>query len=266
MKVTKVVWITGGGSGLGRGMALEYAKKGAVVAVSGRRVDRLQQVCQEIERLGATGLAVPCDVLDAESIEAAAATVIDRAGGIDIVIANAGTAISGGVRTLSAADWDLQLGVNVSGVALTIRAALPSVLERNGQLVLISSVAAVVPMMGSAAYQASKAAVSAMGQSLRVELVGSNVTVTTIHPGFVESEIGRVDKAGHFNEQRVDRRPSKLMWRIEPAARVMVRAIERKKSSFVFTGHGLLASFIGRHFPNFMVWIMKLVAKRMRAI
>ena len=248
----KVVWITGGGSGIGRSLALAFAREGAKVAVSGRREDRLASVADEIEQLGGEALAVPCNVTDEGSIEEAVARVIEAFGQLDVAVANAGFALAGKVEKLSAADWRRQLDVNVVGLAITARHAIPHLKDTGGRLALVGSVSSMLVAPGLAAYSASKYAVRAIGQSLAVELHGSGVSCTTIFPGFVESEIDQVTNDGVFDPTREDRRPKKLMWTSERAAKVMLDAIATRKREFTFTGHGKLAAFVGKHWPGLM--------------
>jgi NAD(P)-dependent dehydrogenase (short-subunit alcohol dehydrogenase family) len=246
----KVVWITGGGSGIGRALALEFAKEGAVVAVSGRREDRLQAVVDEIESAGGKGLAMRCDVTDEASVAEAVQKIVRTLGGLDVAVANAGFSVAGRVEKLSAADWRRQLDVNVIGVAMTARYSIPHLRERKGRLVLIGSVASMMSTPGMGAYSASKYAVRAIGQALAAELHGSGVSCTTIHPGYIESEIAQVDNQGRFDPQREDRRPKNLLWPADRAARVMIDAIAKRKREYTFTGHGKLGAFAGRHMPG----------------
>ena len=248
----KVVWITGGGSGIGHALAVQFAKEGASVAVSGRREDRLLEVVEEIKAAGGKGLAVRCDVTDEASVAEAVQKVVRAFGGLDVAVANAGFAVAGRVEKLSAADWRRQLDVNVIGAAMTARYALPHLRERKGRLALVGSVSAMMPSPRFGAYTASKYAVRAIGQTLSAELHGSGVSCTTLHPGYIESEIGQVDNQGRFDAARKDKRPKKLMWPAERAARVMVDAIAKRKREVVFTGHGKLGAFAGRHMPGLL--------------
>ena len=262
----QVVWITGGGSGLGRAMALEFARQGARVAVSGRRLDRLEEVVGLIEAVGPAkkGLAVACDVTSEDEVEAALQTVHDTLGRIDVVVANAGYAVSGRIESLSTEDWRRQFEVNVLGLVTTVRCALPHLRRTRGRIALIASVAAFIPGPGSGAYSASKAAVRSIGETLSAELGGTGVTCTTIHPGFVESEIAQVDNSGQHHPDREDRRPAALMWPADRAARVMIKAIHQRKQEFVFTGHGRFAAFLGQHMPGLTTRIMTLGEARKR--
>ncbi len=245
-----VVWITGGGSGIGRACALALARDGASVAVSGRRIDRLGAVVAEIEAAGGRGQAVQCDVTDEEQIAAATGAVVDRFGKLDVLLANAGYSVAGRVEKLSAEEWRRQLEVNVIGPALCARQALPALRRSRGRIGLVGSVAAFIHAPKLAAYNASKAAVRALGQTLSIELAGSGVSCTTVHPGFVESEIAQVDNAGRHDPTRADKRPKQLMWRAEDAAEVIVAALYRRKREVVFTAHGKLGAFIGQHMPS----------------
>jgi len=251
----KVVWITGGGSGLGKAMALEFSLRGYFVVISGRRANVLQEVQ---DALGASVMAVPCDVLDEHSVLGAVQTIIEARGRLDVVVANAGYAANGNVVDVSAEDWTRQLGVNVVGAATTVRLAYPHLLKTKGRIGLIASVASQVNSPGNGAYNASKAALRAMGLTLAMECHNDGVSCTTIHPGFVESEIGQVDNEGVFHAEWEDRRPASLMWPADKAARVMVRAIERRKLEYVFTGHGKIGAWLGRHVP----WLVHFLVTR----
>lgn len=248
----QVAWVTGGGSGIGRALALALAKDGADVAISGRRADRLEAVAAEIEALGRRALCLTCDVTDDARMSEAADSIVGTLGSLDVAIANAGFSVAGPIETTSAEEWRRQLDVNVVGVAITARHALPYLRESKGRFALVGSVAAFVPVAKNGAYCASKAAVRALGQVLSIELAGSGVSCTELHPGFVESEIGQVDNAGVFHEERKDPRPRNLMWSADDAAETMLDAVWRRKREHVFTTHGKVGAFLGQHFPGLM--------------
>jgi NAD(P)-dependent dehydrogenase (short-subunit alcohol dehydrogenase family) len=248
----RVAVITGGGSGIGRALALTLGRQGASVAVSGRRPDRLSQVVAELEDAGATGLSVPCDVTQPGEVQRAVAAVVEAFGGLDVAVANAGFGVMGRIEDLSLEAWRRQLETNVFGLIATVGAALPELRQRRGRLVLMGSVAAYVTAPGIGAYCASKYAVRAIGETLAMELAGTGVSCTTVHPGFVESEIGQVDNRGVFDPRRTDPRPHRLLWKADDAARVIADAVYRRKRQYVFTAHGKLISFIGRHAPGLL--------------
>lgn len=258
----QVVWITGASSGLGWALALEFARQGAHLALSARRVDRLETLVREIEALGRKAVAIACDVTDEAAVRGAVDQLVAHFGKLDIAVANAGFGVSGRIERLDAGAWRRQFDTNVVGLAMTARYALPQLRESHGRLVLIGSVSALLPGPGNGAYAASKAAVRSIGETLSVECAGSGVSVTTIHPGFVESDIARVDNQGHFDPNRADKRPAKLMWPADRAARVMLRAIARREREYVFTGHGKLGAFAGQHFPGLVHFALGLSARR----
>jgi NADP-dependent 3-hydroxy acid dehydrogenase YdfG len=246
----RVAWVTGGGSGIGRAIAVELARRGMDVAISGRREDKLREVAREVHALGRKGLAVPCDVTDEDAVFSACAKVVDVFGHVDVCVANAGYSVAGRFESVTAAEWRRQLDVNVVGLASTVRAALPSLRATSGRVVLIGSVSGMVAVPGTVAYTASKYAVRAIGQVLAIELHGTGVTCTTIHPGFVESEIAQVDNEGRFDPSRTDKRPSRLMWSADRAAKTCVDAIAKREREVVFTGHGKVGAFLGQHLPG----------------
>jgi NAD(P)-dependent dehydrogenase (short-subunit alcohol dehydrogenase family) len=246
----QIVWITGASSGIGRELALAFADQGADVAVSARREDRLAEVVAEIESRGRRGLAVACDVADEDQVQAAVSEVVETFGALDVAVANAGFGVAGTIEDLDAAAWRRQLDVNVVGLAITARHALPHLRDRGGRVALVGSASSMIPLPGNGAYSASKAGVRMIGQTLSMELHGSGVSCTTLHPGFVESDIARVDNQGVYHPEREDRRPQKLMWPTDKAARVMVKAIHKRRREYVFTGHGKVGGFLGRHWPG----------------
>ena len=246
----QTAWITGGGTGIGRALAVRLAAEGAKIAVSGRREERLQEVVETIRASGGTAIAVPMDVTDEQAVKAAAEAVHNHWQRIDLVIANAGFAVTGKVERLRADDWRRQFDTNVVGLAITARYALPYLRKTKGRLGLVGSVAGLIVAPGISAYTASKHAVRAIGQTLSIELIGSGVSCTLLEPGFVESEIGQVNNQGEYESEREDVRPQHLMWTAERAAASMVRALYVRKREHVFTVHGRVLAFLGQHFPG----------------
>jgi NAD(P)-dependent dehydrogenase (short-subunit alcohol dehydrogenase family) len=247
-----IVWITGASSGLGREMALEFSRHGASVAVTARRMDLLEQLVTEIESGGGKAKAFFCDVMEEKNIEDCVREIIAHFGKLDVAIANAGGGVVGKIENLTEADWQRQLNLNVTSLALTVKYSLPHLRQTKGRVVLLGSIAGFVPNPMVGAYGASKAAVHNIGETLQVELLGSGVSCTTIHPGFIDSNITRIDNEGNFHAEWKDPRPANLMWPTDKAAKVMVKAIAKRKKVYVFTGHGKLAVFLGKYFPSLM--------------
>jgi short-subunit dehydrogenase len=248
----KVVWITGASSGIGRDMAREFAREGAKLVVSARRQDRLQELQDELAKeFDAECHLAPCDVTDEAQVKAAVAAAVERFGGLDVAVANAGFGVAGRIERLEVADWRRQLDVNVIGAVATIRYALPEIKKTRGRMALVASVAGHIASPRSGAYNASKYALRAIGQVLSMEMAmsGTGVTCTTLCPGYVDSEIHQIDNSGVLHEGR-SQKPNKLSWTSQKAARVMVRAIHARKREYVFTAHGVVGAWLGRHFPG----------------
>lgn len=251
-----VVWITGASSGIGRAMAFEWARSGWKVVLSARRKDLLDEAAAGIRNMGGEALVVPADIMDEKSIEDAVQQIITTWGRLDVAVANAGFGVFGSIEKLTAKDWNRQLQGNVTGLALTVKYALPYLKINRGRIGLIGSVAAYLPNPSVGAYGASKAAVHSIGLTLQVELMGTGVSCTTIHPGFVVSEIARIDNEGVWHPERPDPRPAKLMWPTEKAAKVMVNAIIRRKRNYIFTTHGRVIVWLQRWLPGLMRTIL----------
>lgn len=251
----QVVWITGASAGIGREMARQFADEGADVAVSARREELLAEIVKEIESRGRRGLAVTCDVTDEPAIALAARAVVEHFGRMDVAVANAGFGVIGPIEELSAEEWRRQFDVNVVGLAVTCKHALPYLRRTRGRMVLMGSAASMVTRVNAGPYSASKAAVRSIGQTLAMELHGSGVSSITLHPGFVESDIARTDNRGVFHADASDPRPAGLMWPTEKAVHVMLNAIQRRRREYVFTGHGRIFGFIGRHWPALLHFI-----------
>ncbi|WPO76848.1 SDR family NAD(P)-dependent oxidoreductase [Flavobacterium sp. KACC 22761] len=247
-----IVWLTGASSGIGKSMALEWARLGYKVVLSSRRKELLDKVADQIRHSGGEALVIPCDIMEEASIENAVQQIIKVWGRLDVVVANAGFGVFGSIEKLTAKDWNRQLQGNVTGLALTVKYALPHLKKNKGRIGLVGSVAAYLPNPNVGAYGASKAAVNSIGQTLQVELKGTGVSCTTMHPGFVVSEIARIDNDGVWHPDEPDPRPSNLMWPTDKAAKVMVKAILKRKRNYIFTGHGKLAVWLQRWFPGLM--------------
>lgn len=254
----QIIWITGASSGIGLHLAKAFAKEGAIVAASARRMELLEKLVEEIQQEGGKAQAFFCDVMEEQSIEKCLQDIIQAFGKLDGCVANAGGGVMGKVEKLSAGEWDRQLRLNVTGLALTVKYALPELRKTRGRLVLIGSIAAFVPNPNLGAYGASKAAVQNIGETLQSELLGSGVSCTTIHPGFVESNITRIDNEGNFHPDYKDPRPANLIWPTDKAAKVMLKAIRKRKKMVVITRHGKVMYAISRLIPSVL---RKMMAK-----
>lgn len=246
----KAVFITGGSSGIGAELGMAFAHEGAKVALTARRADKLEDVCKQITDAGGTAIALTADVTDRASIDEAVAKTIDAFGGIDVVVANAGFSVVGAMTRLTADDFRRQFDTNVFGVVDTFYATIDHLRAAKGRFAVVSSLAgrAIVPR--TPVYNASKHAVNGLCETMYHELDDLGVSCTLISPGFVETEIHKVDNKGVFREDRKIVAPKALLMPADRAARIMVNAIYKRKPEVVVTNHAKIGMFIARHFPR----------------
>jgi NAD(P)-dependent dehydrogenase (short-subunit alcohol dehydrogenase family) len=182
----KVVLITGAARGIGAGLAERLAARGAKLALVGLEAEEQQKVAGKI---GANAHSWDADVTDWAALEKATAGVVERFGGIDLVIANAGIATAGFVRSVDPAAFEQVIEVDLLGVWRTFRVTLPHVIERKGYLLAISSLAAITHAPGMANYAAAKAGVEAFSNSLRAEVAHLGVKVGVAHPTWIRTDL-----------------------------------------------------------------------------
>jgi NADP-dependent 3-hydroxy acid dehydrogenase YdfG/uncharacterized protein YndB with AHSA1/START domain len=232
-----VVWVVGASSGIGAETARELLRRGASVAVSARREERLQEVAQ------GSMLAVGVDVTDAVSVARAAATVQDALGPIDLIVYSAGYWKQMDATEWDTAEFDRHLQVNLAGLSNTLAAVLPPMLERRrGAIAGISSVAGYRGLAGSGGYGATKAGQLNLLESLRVQLAPLGIRVTTITPGFVRTDL----TAGN-------RFPMPFIIDAAEAATAICDGLERDRTEIVFPLPMALLMKAARHVPP-RVW------------
>jgi 3-oxoacyl-[acyl-carrier protein] reductase len=186
----KVAIITGGGTGIGHGVALALAQEGAKVIVCGRRRDRIESAAREIEQSGGECLAVQADVSVPADVERLVKTVMEKFGQIDVLVNNAGIVNDGQTHNISIKDWDAVMATNIRGPFLLTRAVLPIMREqRSGHILNISSESGLNYYMGDAAYGLSKHALNDFSEYIQRENQDFNIRVNTICPGMVVTEM-----------------------------------------------------------------------------
>ncbi|HKR00731.1 MAG TPA: SDR family NAD(P)-dependent oxidoreductase [Pyrinomonadaceae bacterium] len=193
LKLTgKIALVTGGGRGIGRAVALAFAREGADVVLAARTREQVERVAEEVSReCGVTALPLSCDVADARAVTAMFEEATKRFGrGVDILVNNAGIAESAPLVKTSDELWHRHLAVNLSGTFYCTRAALPAMIERGwGRVINMASVAGKTGAPYIAAYTASKHGVLGLTRSCAMEVATRGVTVNAICPGYVETEM-----------------------------------------------------------------------------
>jgi NAD(P)-dependent dehydrogenase (short-subunit alcohol dehydrogenase family) len=184
----KTVFITGAARGIGAESARRLAARGANVALAGLEPGELERVAGQC---GSNAAWFECDVTDWGALERAVEGAVERFGGIDVVVANAGIATVGMVRSIDPSAFERTLEINLLGVWRTVRACLPHVIERRGYVLAIASLAAAVHGPGMAAYAASKAGVEAFADSMRTELRHLGVGVGVGYFSFIDTDMVR---------------------------------------------------------------------------
>ena len=221
----KTVFLTGASSGIGEGLALALAQRGAVLGLLARREELLKELAAKCEKAGGVARVYPANVTDQSGVGAAVSHFVDEFNAIDVLIANAG--IGGGdVATRSYEPSAVQkvIDVNLMGAVNAVHAVLPKMLESgNGQLVAIASLAGIRGLPKSAAYSASKAAMIAFFESVRLDVIDKGIDVTIIQPGFIKTPL----TAG-----REARMP--FLMELDDAIPLFIKAIEKKKKFAAF--------------------------------
>jgi short-subunit dehydrogenase len=248
----KTVFLTGASSGIGEGLALALAKKGAVLGLVARREELLRELTKNCEKAGGVARAYPADVTDPSAIQEAFQQFIHEFSTIDILIANAG--IGGNdesTRNYDPPSVKKVVDVNLMGAVNAVHAVLPTMLEQgHGQLVAISSLAGFRGLPRSAAYSASKAGMTAFFESVRLDVQAKGVAVTIIQPGFIKTPLtaGRANKMPFIME-------------LDDAIPLFIKAIEKRKKFAAFPWQLATIVRAGKFMP---AWMYDRIAGRAR--
>jgi NAD(P)-dependent dehydrogenase (short-subunit alcohol dehydrogenase family) len=180
--VEKAAFVTGGSSGIGLALARMLRDEGYALTLVSRTPAKVEAAAAELD-----AVAVAADVSREEDCERALAAHVERHGRLDVLVNSAGLGIGGRVEDMTAKQWDLQFGVNLRGLFLLTRGAIPLLRETRGHIVNLASIAGTLPTPGLAAYGATKAAVISFTRSLNAELEGDGVRVLALCPAFVDT-------------------------------------------------------------------------------
>jgi len=216
------VLVTGGGRGIGRAIALRFAREGALVAVAARTTAEIERVANECGRAGGRGLAVELDVTDLDSVERGVEQTLAASGGIlDVLVNNAGVFAIHPFPELSPATWYRTIATNLTGPFHVTLLALRG-LERSGRAHVfnVSSIAGKQAFPGNAAYCASKYGLRGFSDALRLDLASRGIRVSTVLPSATDTSIfegvpGEWDRAGMHRPEDV----AELVWRAYTAPR-----------------------------------------------
>jgi NAD(P)-dependent dehydrogenase (short-subunit alcohol dehydrogenase family) len=226
----KVALITGGANGIGAEVARRLNAKGAKLVLTDLDAGQLKDVAAGLgeDRV----LTVVADVRELSAMQAAADMAVERFGGIDIVMANAGIGAFGSVLEIDPEAFKTVVDVNLMGVFYTVRAALPSVIERRGYVLVVSSLAAFAAAPGMASYDASKAGVEHFANSLRLELAYRGVDVGSAHMSWIDTPMVRESKELSTFQEMLAKLPGPLKktTSVQECGEAFVKGIEGRKS------------------------------------
>jgi len=225
----KVALVTGAARGIGFETARQMHLRGASVAVLDLNAEEAREAA---ERIGPRAIGLAGDVTDQNAMFAAIAEVVEKLGGLDVAVANAGIAQKqfATARGLSGEEWERVFEVDLLGVWRTVRAALPQIVERRGQMIVVSSAYAFVNGMGNSPYAVAKAGVEALGRSLRVELAPHGASASVAYFGWVDTKLVQDAFDQEISDRISELSPDFLMKRITPdeAGAGLVRGIEQR--------------------------------------
>ena len=236
----KVALVTGGAGGIGGASARLLAQEGAAVVIADLLAEDGRSLETQITEAGGRALFVRLDVTDEEDWDRAIKATLNSFGKLDVIVNNAGVSHRNGVEETTSDAWDWVMAVNVKGVFLGTKAAIPEMRKADGgSIINISSIYGMVGSATSSAYHASKGAVRIFTKSTAIQYASENIRANSVHPGFVDSPMTRAhhDVPG-INEERVGKTPLGRMGQPEDiAAGILYLASE--ESSFV-TGSELV--------------------------
>lgn len=205
----KVALVTGGGTGIGKAIAVAFAKEGARVAVSGRRTARLEAVVKEITKKGGRALAVTGDVSKREDVDRMVTQVVNHFGKLDILVNCAGVLFSADLAHHTEKIWNETIDINLKGSFLTTQRAVPEMLKQGkGKVIHIASIAGQIGFPNSAAYCASKGGIMGMTKALAMELAPKKINVNCIAPGDVATPLNEhLLSRARYLKSRIDNTP-----------------------------------------------------------
>ncbi len=221
----KVALVTGGGSGIGRGICLKLVRHGASVAVADISLEGAEATADEIRKAGGTAIAERVDVASAEQVERMVADVVRRLGKIDILCNNAGISLIRNIVDLDEKDWDSHMDINAKGVYLCSKAVAKHMIERGagGRIINTASYLGKIGSPGLGHYCASKFAVVGLTQCLACELGPYNITVNSVCPGDVDTPMMEREWAMHARNKGITPREAKE----ENRRRMLLGRLER---------------------------------------
>jgi dehydrogenase/reductase SDR family member 7B len=248
----KIVIVTGGSGGIGRAIAIAFAKRGARIVISGRNPESLREAEAELKKIHADVLAVQADVSNENDCVRLINETLNRFGGIDILINNAGISMRALFHELELDVLRKLMDTNFWGTVYCSKYAMKPLLKSKGTIVGISSIAGIKGLPARTGYSASKFAMNGFLEALRIENLKTGVHVLICCPGFTASNIRNTALAKDGKSQGESPRDEAKMMQPEEVAEAVIRAIEKRKRTLVLTRQGKLTSFFNKFLPGWL--------------
>lgn len=248
----QVVIITGGSSGIGQACAELWASRGFDVVITGRAIERLYPVTDELKKLGAEVLALEADVADIDACQMVINKTIERFGRIDVLINNAGVSMRSLFEELDLQVFRQVMEANFYGAVYMTKFALPHIIKNQGKVIAISSINGYRGTPARTAYTASKYAMQGFFEALRTEMKSKNVHILVVAPGFTRSKIREKALTGDGKSQGESPMDESKMMSAEEVALAIWKALANNKRDLVLTSFGRLVVFLNKWVPGWM--------------
>jgi UDP-glucose 4-epimerase len=252
----RVVVITGAAGGIGAALARKFVGGGARVALLDLELERLEPLADELVDGGADVLSIVCDVTSLDACSAAIDEIVDRFGGVDVLVANAGITHLGRFADTEVSVIERVMDINFFGSVNITKAALPSLTERAGQIVVMSSIAGLAPLATRTGYSASKHALHGFFESLRTEVAADGIGVTMVCPSFVRTDIGDRALGGDGGRPTIERTQMGVPIEPDDLADLIVSAVDERRRLVLPFRDARRAALLSRFAPRLYDRIM----------
>lgn len=246
----KLVIVTGASSGIGKACAIEFAKRGANIVLAARSEEKLKEVASEVEKTGVQVLAVATDVSREEDCKNLVQETLEKFGKIDVLVNNAGISMRASFADLDVEVLKKVMDVNFWGTVYCTRYAISSILENQGSVVGVSSIAGYKGLPGRTGYSSSKFAMHGFLEALRIENIKKRLHVLIACPGFTASNIRNTALAADGSSQGETPRDEQKMMQPEEVAKYIVDAVDNRKDRLTLTFNGKLTVLLNKFFPK----------------
>ncbi|MEW6077603.1 MAG: SDR family oxidoreductase [Thermodesulfobacteriota bacterium] len=257
----KTAIVTGAGSGIGRSLAEELARRGAHVVISDISPDRVQAVTAGILQSGGKATALTLDVSQYEAVKKMIEDTVAAHGRIDYIFNNAGIAVGGPAKEFAIDDWRRVIDINLYGVVYGASVAFPIMARQGfGHIINTASIEGLVPFPGTSSYVASKHGVVGLSTSLRIEGADLGVRVSVVCPGYIKTAIFTDSKMIKVNREKLMKSlPDWVGITPDECAKVILAGVERNQAFIVVTLFAKILWRLNRLSPALVMWLMKLV-------